>query len=146
LLMFAPFVWSFTTVIGHDSGGDAHAGPELLGRDGFPSDPPAMKTILNDLKFKGSDPKIPSYYQALSEYLVRHRGDAKYIVAVPKASLAEDVIIETGKPVITIGGFSGENPILTLDEFRNLVESGEVKYMLNEPDLKLGTNSTIMKW
>ena len=48
LLLLAPFVWSFTTVIGHDSGGDAHAGPELLGRDGFPSDPPAMKTIFND--------------------------------------------------------------------------------------------------
>ena len=105
LLLLAPFVWSFTTVIGHDSGGDAHAGPELLGRDGFPSDPPAMKTILNDLKFKGSDPKIPSYYQALSEYLVRHQGDAKYLMAVPDAALAEDMIIETDKPVMAIGGF-----------------------------------------
>ena len=146
LLLLAPFVWSFTTVIGHDSGGDAHAGPELLGRDGFPSDPPAMKTILNDLKFKGSDPKIPSYYQALSEYLVRHQGDAKYLMAVPDAALAEDMIIETGKPVMAIGGFSGSNPILTLDEFKSLVESGEIKYLLNGPGIKLGANSTIVKW
>ena len=146
LLMLAPFVWSFTTVIGHDSGGDAHAGPELLGRDGFPSDPPAMKTILNDLKFKGSDPKIPSYYQALSEYLVRHEGDAKYLMAVPDAALAEDMIIETDKPVMAIGGFSGSNPILTLDGFKNLVASGEIKYLLNGPGIKLGKNSTIIKW
>ena len=119
LLLLPPFVWSFTTVIGHDSGGDAHAGAELLGRDGLPSDPPAMKTILSDLKFKGSDPKIPSYYQALSEYLVRHEGDAKYLMAVPDAALAEDMIIETGKPVMAIGGFSGSNPILTLDGFKD---------------------------
>jgi 4-amino-4-deoxy-L-arabinose transferase-like glycosyltransferase len=146
MLLLIPSFWSFTTVIGHVNGEDAHAGPELLGSVDLVAKLPDMQTILKDLKFNASDPITPPYYQELSEYLLQHQGSAKYIVAVPNATMAENIIIDTGKPVIAIGGFSGENPILTLTEFKNLIQSGKVKYFLNGSDINYGPNSKIITW
>ncbi len=146
MLLLAPSIWSFTTVIGHVSGGDPYAGPELVANAGSAPIPPDLETILTRLKFNGSDPKLPSYYQALSKYLLQHQHEATYIAAVPDTALAENIIIKTGEPVIAIGGFNGANPILTLEEFVNLVQSGKVKYFLNGPDIKYGANADIVKW
>jgi 4-amino-4-deoxy-L-arabinose transferase-like glycosyltransferase len=146
MLLVAPSIWSSTTVIGHVSGGDPYAGPELLAKAGSAPIPPDLETILTRLKFNGSDPILPSYYQALSKYLLQHQHEATYIAAVPDAALAENIIIKTGAPVIVIGGFNGANPILTLEEFVNLVQSGQVKYFLNGPDIKYGANADIVNW
>src|SRR5262249_56143226 len=51
----------------------------------------------------------------LTEFLVAHRGEAKFLLATPTALLAAPVIIETGLPVMAIGGYSGRDPILTID-------------------------------
>ena len=77
---------------------------------------------------------------------MQHQHEATYIAAVPDTALAENIIIKTGEPVIAIGGFNGANPILTLEEFVNLVQSGKVKYFLNGPDIKYGANADIVKW
>ena len=145
-LLFTPFCWSFMAVMGHVSGGDPFSDPDLLAKAGFGEKPPAVATILNDLQFNGADPKIPAYYQSLSQYLLLHQGSERYLVAVPNAGMAEYIILATAKPVVTIGGFNGSNPILTLDAFTNLIESGQVRYVLTSADEKFGVNIKLINW
>ena len=67
---------------------------------------------------------------ALIRYLEAHQGTAKYLVAVLSSNEADSIILATNKPVMTLGGFSGSDPILTTSELAALVKSGQVKYFL----------------
>src|SRR6266436_5251838 len=67
---------------------------------------------------------------ALIRYLEAHQGTAKYLVAVPSSKGADAIILATNKPVMTLGGFSGSDPILTTSTLAALVKSGTVRYFL----------------
>jgi 4-amino-4-deoxy-L-arabinose transferase-like glycosyltransferase len=67
---------------------------------------------------------------ALISYLEAHRGNAKYLVATFGSQSSATIIIATGQPVITIGGFNGGDPAPTLAQFEALVAKGEVRYVL----------------
>ena len=41
-----------------------------------------------------------------------------------------DLILKTGEPVMTIGGFSGSDKIITVDQFKQLVTSGAIRYAI----------------
>ncbi|MFH1749235.1 MAG: hypothetical protein ABIG44_19565, partial [Planctomycetota bacterium] len=53
-----------------------------------------------------------------------------YVLAVPDIHLAAPIIIETGAPVMAYGGFTGHDPILTSDQFAELVKAGAVRYVM----------------
>ena len=67
---------------------------------------------------------------ALIRYLEAHQGTTKYLVAVLSSNEADSIILETNKPVMALGGFSGSDPILTTSQLAALVKSGQVKYFL----------------
>ncbi len=67
---------------------------------------------------------------ALVRYLEAHQGAAKYLVAATGSQTTAPIIIASGKPVITIGGFNGGDPTPTLAEFEHLVATGQVRYVL----------------
>jgi 4-amino-4-deoxy-L-arabinose transferase-like glycosyltransferase len=58
-----------------------------------------------------------------------HRGE-RYLLATLNARLAAPVIIETGLPVMAIGGFMGTDPILTPERFAALVADHQVRFVL----------------
>jgi 4-amino-4-deoxy-L-arabinose transferase-like glycosyltransferase len=66
---------------------------------------------------------------ALVRYLERHQGSATYLVAVDGSQAAAPFILESGKPVIAMGGFGGTDPAPTLSEFEHLVATGKVHYV-----------------
>jgi 4-amino-4-deoxy-L-arabinose transferase-like glycosyltransferase len=66
----------------------------------------------------------------LIRYLEAHQGSARYLVAVRGSQAAAPIIIETGRAVIAMGGFSGSDPAPTLAQFARLVASGQVRYVL----------------
>ena len=70
-----------------------------------------------------SDPK-------LLDFLTTHRGEARFLVAAPTTGLAAPVIVHTGLPAMAFGGFFGNEPILSLDAFADMVKRGEVRYAL----------------
>jgi 4-amino-4-deoxy-L-arabinose transferase-like glycosyltransferase len=49
---------------------------------------------------------------------------------VLSSSEADPIILATNKPVMTLGGFSGSDPILTTSKLAALVKSGTVRYFL----------------
>jgi len=62
------------------------------------------------------------------QYLLKNQGKTKYLVAVQDSNSAASYIIETGKPVMSMGGFLGSDPILTLDGLKALVKSNTVRF------------------
>jgi 4-amino-4-deoxy-L-arabinose transferase-like glycosyltransferase len=66
----------------------------------------------------------------LEEFLNTHRKGEKYLVAVPNAHIAAPIILDIGEPVITYGGFMGSEKILDIERLQELVESGQLSYVI----------------
>ena len=82
---------------------------------------------------------------ALISYLEENNTGEKWLVAVPSASEAEPIILATGKPVMAIGGFSGNDNTLTVAKLEQLVKSGQLKYFLVGGEGR-GTSSDVTAW
>jgi 4-amino-4-deoxy-L-arabinose transferase-like glycosyltransferase len=63
-------------------------------------------------------------------YLQAHQGSAKYLVAASGSQTTAGIIIATGEPVVTIGGFTGADPTPTVAELEAMVNAGELRYVL----------------
>ncbi len=63
-------------------------------------------------------------------YLEANQGSAKYLVAGHGSMTTASLIIETGKAVVTIGGFNGSDPTPTVSGLAAMVHKGELKYVL----------------
>jgi 4-amino-4-deoxy-L-arabinose transferase-like glycosyltransferase len=68
--------------------------------------------------------------QTLLHYLEAHQGTTRYLFATSNANSASGYIIQTGKPVMALGGFLGSDPILTPTTLAQLVAKGTVRYVL----------------
>jgi 4-amino-4-deoxy-L-arabinose transferase-like glycosyltransferase len=66
----------------------------------------------------------------LENYLLAHTTNEIWILAVPSAMSGANLIIETGKPVMALGGFSGTDQILNVTSLSALIEEGKVRYFL----------------
>jgi 4-amino-4-deoxy-L-arabinose transferase-like glycosyltransferase len=86
---------------------------------------------------------------ALIDYLVANQGSAEYLVATTDSNTAAPIIVATGEPVMSLGGFSGGDPTLSVDQFASLVSSGQVRYVLPGRGGGFGgrgATSEIMNW
>lgn len=63
-------------------------------------------------------------------YLEANQGSAKYLLAATGSQTTSSIIIQTGKAVVTIGGFSGTDPAPTVSQLEEMVASGALKYVL----------------
>jgi 4-amino-4-deoxy-L-arabinose transferase-like glycosyltransferase len=67
---------------------------------------------------------------AMVSYLEANQGTATYLAATTNSNTAAALILASGQPVMSLGGFSGDDPILTVDQFAQLVAEGQVRYVL----------------
>jgi 4-amino-4-deoxy-L-arabinose transferase-like glycosyltransferase len=68
--------------------------------------------------------------QALLSYLEANRDGYTFLFATTSQQTASSVIIETGEPVMAMGGFLGSDPILTVDGLARDVSNGTVRYFV----------------
>ena len=109
-LFIAPTIWSAIPVW---HGGDIalpFAGPELLEKP----------TRLN---------VVPSNARLLDYLLSQHKGEA-FLAATPNANTAAPLILATGEPVMALGGFSGGDHILEIEDLEGYVKAGVVRFFL----------------
>ncbi|MGA2162655.1 MAG: glycosyl transferase [Methanoregula sp.] len=66
----------------------------------------------------------------LVNFLLSHNTNETWILAVPSSQAGASLIIETGKPVMSIGGFSGSDRILSITSLATLIQEGKVRYFL----------------
>src|SRR5437763_6590885 len=116
VLMLAPTAWAAIPILTSTQADTLVAGPTPTTSFGGNDEDAQNATASSDT--------------ALMRYLEAHQGTAKYLVAVSSSRGADALILATNKPVMTLGGFSGSDPILTTSQLAALVESGQVKYFL----------------
>lgn len=70
---------------------------------------------------------------AAAAYLSAHRQGERWAVAARVADDAAEAIVTTELPAMAVGGFIGNDPILTVDQFVEKVAAGEVRYVVINP-------------
>lgn len=115
VLLAAPLYWSATPLLYGGNSMLPEAGPQLHSSGNRMGMPGQMGENL-DAK--------------LLDYLTTHNTGEKYLFAATSSHTAGPYIIETGKAVMAMGGFSGSDPILTVEKLQEMVNNKEVKYFL----------------
>ena len=73
----------------------------------------------------------PFLDRTLVDYLETNRDGARYMAATYDMGIAGLGILETGEPFMSLGGYRGSDPILTVETFTQLVEEGQVRYYVS---------------
>ncbi|MEU1719301.1 hypothetical protein [Nonomuraea sp. NPDC005692] len=63
-------------------------------------------------------------------YLLKNRGGARWLVAVVSAQQASSIILSTGEPVMAMGGFTGQDPAMTVARLQEYVRKGELRHIV----------------
>ncbi|MCB0000814.1 MAG: hypothetical protein KDE56_33855, partial [Anaerolineales bacterium] len=66
----------------------------------------------------------------LVDYLQTNTQGMKYMMAVPSSQQGAQYVIDTGRPVLYMGGFSGGDAVVTADDLAQLVANGDLRYIL----------------
>ncbi|MDB5055602.1 MAG: glycosyl transferase family 39 [Bacilli bacterium] len=126
VLLVGPFVWSVTPSVFGATGSDPVAGPELINRQ------VANPETMEDEK--------------LTDFLLAHYVKGHYLVATLKAETSSPFILDTGLPVLTLGGYSGSDPILTQGNLQLLAQKGVIQYFLVSKSVMIDKNKYYAAW
>jgi hypothetical protein len=74
--------------------------------------------------------RLDAARQKLTNYLTANREAAKFLVAVPNANVAAPLVIQTGLPVMAIGGYLGDDPILTPSDVERLAADRQLRFVM----------------
>ncbi|MCT4396083.1 glycosyltransferase family 39 protein [Periweissella beninensis] len=107
--------WAATPTIAHESAAIPSAGPSLL-------------------TSQGSQDLGGEVNTSILKYVTKHQGNAKYLFTTSDSNSASGYIIKSKKAVMALGGYNGTDPTMTLNQFKKLVKSGQVKYFLSSGD------------
>jgi 4-amino-4-deoxy-L-arabinose transferase-like glycosyltransferase len=87
-----------------------------------------------------------SVNQALLDYLQANTQGSKYLMAVPSSMQGSDYILATGRPVLIMGGFMGQDNVVTAADLTKLAATGDLKYIYWGGGRGMGSNSEITAW
>ncbi|MFJ4205124.1 ArnT family glycosyltransferase [Streptomyces sviceus] len=91
----------------------------------------------------GGDSQVSS---AMISYLKKNQDGATWLVAVATDQTASSIILESGEPVISMGGWSGSDNAMTLAKLKSLVKSGKLHYIVVSDSGQGSSNSAISTW
>jgi 4-amino-4-deoxy-L-arabinose transferase-like glycosyltransferase len=148
-MFIAPATWSGITTAQGDSGPLPAGGP--AGSAGFELPP----GIAGGPTVGGSQPGIggpgggplggpglnngDASLAQLIPYLQANRDGARFLLAVPSSMEAAPIIIQSGEPVMALGGFSGGDPILSEQQVAADVADKTVRFfLLSSPSVRDG--------
>jgi 4-amino-4-deoxy-L-arabinose transferase-like glycosyltransferase len=160
VLLAAPLYWAATPLLYGGNSMIPEAGPQLKSSGGGQGQGPgqgqaadpsadADPNATRDDRAASTRPKggmgSGSVDTKLFDYLTSNNTGEKYLFATTSAGEAESYIIKTGKAVMAMGGFSGSDPILTVDKLKAMIANKEVKYFLLGGDNR-GGSSDVTTW
>ncbi len=112
ILLIAPLAWTLIPVFACANETLLYAGPQVLEPGGV------CKPIQRDYFLK------PEWLAIFEQ----NRGEARYLAATHDMGIAIFGILDTNQPFMALGGYRGNDPILTTEQFAALVARGEVRY------------------
>lgn len=77
-------------------------------------------------------------------YLQANTQDVEYLVAVPSSQQGSNWVIQTGRPVLYMGGFGGQDDVVSAEDLAEMVANGELRYVLYGGDR--GNKEDIANW
>ena len=127
-LFVGPTLWSIAPVLAKGVSMMPTADPTMLGvrRDG-PASP--MPFPPGGGPFESSAKET----RRLVDFLVANRHGESILVAGLASMPIAPIIIESGEPAVSIGGFMGMDKALSKDRFAKLVEDGQLRFFLIGP-------------
>ncbi|AET69086.1 PMT family glycosyltransferase, 4-amino-4-deoxy-L-arabinose transferase [Desulfosporosinus orientis DSM 765] len=145
VLLMAPLFWAATPLLYGGNSTLPAAGPESSGR-GMPGQGAGPSQGQDPGNGNVSFSRQENINSALINYLTANNTGEKYLFATTNAGTAEAYIIQTGQAVMAMGGFSGNDPILTVDKLKEMVANHEVKYFLTSGGGFGGGSSEVQTW
>ncbi len=146
VLAIAPLSWSAWTTL-HAPGGTLPIGGPPSARSGTDG------AGIGGAGFGGGASPAQNR-QALITFVLQHQDDARFALATAGAQQAAPIIIATGLPVMTLGGFSGNDQTLTISQFQARIAAGDIRYVLvggagpggAGPGGGGGSRNTVIRW
>lgn len=89
----------------------------------------------------------PRVKAELLSYLEANTKDVEYLVAIPSAQPGAMLVLATGRPVLFMGGFAGQDEVVTVEDLKAMIANGELRYVLsgdgrfNRPEIANWLNS-----
>ena len=80
----------------------------------------------------------------LLAYLEANTQDVEYLVAVPSSQNGTGFVLATGRPVLYMGGFGGQDDVVTAEDLSAMVANGELRYVMYGGDR--GGKTDITNW
>jgi len=77
-------------------------------------------------------------------YLLANTDPDSYLLAAPSAQEASPFILATDRPVLTFGGFSGGDDVVSVDQLAQMVSEGELRFIIGSQ--KLERKEDIASW
>lgn len=118
-LLIAPVYWTMMTVASNSNvnlptayQGTQQSGPGPNNRARNPGQPGA------------------NVNSELVAYLEANTQGVKYLVAVPSSQQGATMVLATGRPVLYMGGFTGQDEVVTADDLSQMAANGELRYVL----------------
>ncbi|QJW94796.1 mannosyltransferase YkcB-related protein [Frigoriglobus tundricola] len=119
VLLVAPTCWSVAVVVA----------------PGNPVIPNADPTALVGSERRGPGPfpfgTRPGENDKLVEFLRANRRNERFLVVAAESMAVSSIIIETGEPAVSLGGFMGADPTVTEEQFAQMVRDGVVRFVLS---------------
>jgi 4-amino-4-deoxy-L-arabinose transferase-like glycosyltransferase len=83
----------------------------------------------------------------LLEFLLANTDDTEYMMAVRSSMEGASYVLETGRPVLYMGGFNGGDPVVSATDLQTMVAAGELRYVLWTGGGRAGSTSIeIERW
>ncbi|MBW7652185.1 glycosyltransferase family 39 protein [Anoxybacillus sp. ST4] len=130
-LLLMPFYWALTPILYGGNSMIPAAGPQFTEAQG--------EGMIRNIERSEENDK-------LIEYLEKNYDGETYLVATFRATEAAKIMLKTDKAVMAMGGFSGNDPALTVEKLETLVKNGEVKYFLISGFGGGQSNNEIIQW
>lgn len=129
-LVIAPLAWSALTTFNNS--------PNVMLPRAGPNAAPTGPTgghAPNDNQVAVGIPTSPRQ-QKMIEFLLANTDPEDYLLATSNANQAAPYILLTKRPVLTFGGFSGSDNVISVEKLRQMVSTGELRFVLGGNDLQ----------
>lgn len=123
-MLVAPFTWSLLTTL--------NTNPNVgLPTAGAQSSDQTRSTFMTP-----DVTNLSSNGEAILAYVSANVDPDDYLLATLNARGAAPYILETGRKVLTFGGFGGRDDVVSVEDLEQMVASGELRYILGMPHQK----------
>jgi 4-amino-4-deoxy-L-arabinose transferase-like glycosyltransferase len=136
-LLFSSLVWSSISLTYPAIGGSPLAGPRTMDVQQA-----WAELAKSEPTNSSSQYTLPKSEQKLVNYLLLHHGNTTFLFGTLTSSTAAPFILATGQAVMSLGGYGGNDPILTIADLHAHIVSGDIRFFLFPFNFKVKKTAT----